>query len=141
MFCFRERFENVLNSIRFQSLPGLYDPTTGLESGRLVDHLGLARSATQQLKDRFRNLIRLGRHRRTGCKQNLIFGEFTHTDSAWVRFSLATRKFLRFDSRAFFWKEPMFARSSLTCSIASSIMLIASCAPTEVVTSRSARLR
>ena len=48
---FRERFENVLNSIRFQSLPGLYDPTTGLESGRLVDHLGLARSATQQLKD------------------------------------------------------------------------------------------
>ena len=65
MFCFRERFENVLNSIRFQSLPGLYDPTTGLESGRLVDHLGLARSATQQLKDRFWNLIRLGRHRRT----------------------------------------------------------------------------
>ena len=137
MFCFRERFENVLNSIRFQSLPGLYDPTTGLESGRLVDLFGLARSATQQLKDRFRNLIRLGRHRRTGCKQNLIFGEFTH----FSRHVLATRKFLRFDSRAFFWKDPMFARSSLTCSIASSIMLIASCAPTEVVTSRSARLR
>ena len=78
MFCFRERFENVLNSIRFQSLPGLYDPTAGLESDRLVGRLGLARSATQQLKDWFRNLIRLGRHRRSGCKQNLIFGEFTH---------------------------------------------------------------
>ena len=49
--CFRERFENVLYSIRFQSLPGLYDPTTGLGSGRLVNHLGLARCATQQLKD------------------------------------------------------------------------------------------
>ena len=48
---FRERFENVLNSIRFQSLPGLYDPTAGLESDRLVGRLGLARSATQQLKD------------------------------------------------------------------------------------------
>ena len=52
-----DQFRNVLfpgkiwKRTGYNTLPeparALYDPTAGLESGRLVDHLGLARGATQ----------------------------------------------------------------------------------------------
>ena len=73
----KDQFRNVLfpgkiwKRTEFNTLP---EPARALWSNHrpgirpVVDHLGLARSATQQLKDRFRNLIRLGRHRRTGSK-------------------------------------------------------------------------